>query len=123
MSAVTKNYLAMFLGNPNKSMMDEFNALPEAECNRRMKEGGDAWHAWVEKYKDRIVELGSPLGRTKCTSKAGVEDTRNNMGAWTVVRASSHDEAARMFENHPHFSIFPGECVEIMECLPIPLKQ
>jgi hypothetical protein len=25
-----------------------------------------------------------------------------------------------MFENHPHFTIFPGDSVEIMECLPIP---
>jgi hypothetical protein len=28
--------------------------------------------------------------------------------------------AARMFEMHPHFAIFPGDSVEIMECLPIP---
>ena len=119
----TKNYLAIFLGNPDKSMMDTFNALPETERMRRMKEGGNAWHAWVEKHKDSIVEMGSPLGKTKRTSKTGVEDTRNNMGAWTVVRAASHDEAARMFENHPHFSIFPGECIEIMECLPIPPKM
>jgi len=122
MNSTTKNYLAIFLGNPNKSMMDAFNALPEAERMKRMKEGGDAWHAWVEKHKGSIVEMGSPLGKTKRTSKSGVEDTRNNMGAWTVVRAGSHDEAAKMFENHPHFTIFPGECVEIMECLPIPPK-
>jgi hypothetical protein len=25
-----------------------------------------------------------------------------------------------MFENHPHFAIFPGEAVEIMPVLPIP---
>jgi hypothetical protein len=25
-----------------------------------------------------------------------------------------------MFEDHPHFSIFPGESVEIMPVLPIP---
>jgi hypothetical protein len=25
-----------------------------------------------------------------------------------------------MFENQPHFSIFPGDSVELMECLPIP---
>ena len=25
-----------------------------------------------------------------------------------------------MFENHPHFAIFPGERVEIMPVLPIP---
>jgi len=44
----------------------------------------------------------------------------NEMGAFTVVRAESHEAAAKMFENHPHFSIFPGEAVEIMPVLPIP---
>ena len=44
----------------------------------------------------------------------------NAMAAWTVVRAESHEEAARLFVGHPHFTIFPGEAVEIMECLPIP---
>lgn len=38
----------------------------------------------------------------------------------TIVEADSHEAAARMFENHPHFSIFPGDSVEIMECLPMP---
>jgi len=25
-----------------------------------------------------------------------------------------------LFIDHPHFSIFPGQSVEIMECLPLP---
>ena len=37
-----------------------------------------------------------------------------------VVRAESHEAAAKLFENHPHFTIFPGEGVEIMPVLPIP---
>jgi hypothetical protein len=28
--------------------------------------------------------------------------------------------AAKLFENHPHFAIFPGESVEIMPVLSIP---
>jgi hypothetical protein len=42
------------------------------------------------------------------------------MGAFTVVRAASQEAAAKMFEDHPHFSIFPGESVEVMPVLPIP---
>jgi len=30
------------------------------------------------------------------------------------------DAAARLFVNHPHFTILPGDSVEIMECLPMP---
>ena len=54
------------------------------------------------------------------TSQGGVEDISNAMGAYTVVRADSHEAAAKLFEDHPHFAIFPGESVEIMPVLPIP---
>ena len=47
-------------------------------------------------------------------------DTRNNLAGYVIVQAPSHEAAAKMFENHPHFMIFPGDSVEIMECLPIP---
>jgi hypothetical protein len=53
-------------------------------------------------------------------SKAGVADTHNAVAGFIVVRAESHEAAARMFEGHPHFAIFPGDSVEIMEQLPIP---
>jgi hypothetical protein len=42
------------------------------------------------------------------------------LSAYTVVRAESHEAAARMFEKHPHFTNFPGDSVEIMPVLPIP---
>jgi hypothetical protein len=67
-----------------------------------------------------LVDTGGPLGKTKQTTSQGITDTRNNMAAYVVVRAESHDVAARLFQNHPHFAIFPGDAVEIMECLPIP---
>jgi len=34
-------------------------------------------------------------------------------------RAVDFVAAARMFEKHPHFTVFPGDSVQIMECLPI----
>jgi hypothetical protein len=42
------------------------------------------------------------------------------MSAFVVVRANSHEAAATLFENHPHFTIFPSEAVEVMPVLPIP---
>ena len=35
------------------------------------------------------------------------------------MKANSQEEAAKLFLNLPHFMIFPGERVEVMECLPI----
>jgi hypothetical protein len=42
--------------------------------------------------------------------------------AYTIVRAESQEAAVKMFLGHPHFTIFPGDGVEIMECLPIPAR-
>jgi hypothetical protein len=64
--------------------------------------------------------MGGPLGKTKKITGRGIEDVSNEMAAFMVVRADSHEAAARLFENHPHFTIFPGESVEIMPVLPIP---
>ncbi len=52
--------------------------------------------------------------------KRGIEDVSNELGAFTVLRAGSHEAAAKLFEKHPHFTNFPGECIEIMPVLPIP---
>ena len=79
-----------------------------------------AWEAWAGKNQASIVDQGSPLGKTKRVSADGISDVRNNLAAYTVVQADSHEAAARMFEQHPHFMIFPGDGVEIMECLPMP---
>ncbi|HEV2713962.1 MAG TPA: hypothetical protein VGU64_01780 [Terriglobales bacterium] len=78
------------------------------------------WKDWVEKHQAAIVTMGGPLGKTKKITQRGIEETSNDMGAFTVVRAESKEAAAKLFENHPHFTIFPGESVEVMPVLPIP---
>jgi hypothetical protein len=113
-------YLAIFLGSKTGPKWAAWNALPEAERRSREREGMMAWHAWVEKHQAVIVSLGGPLGKTKKVSEQGIADTSNHLGAFSVVRAESHEAAAKLFEKHPHFSIFPGDCVEIMPVMPIP---
>ena len=100
--------------------MTAWNALPEAERLAKQQEGIAAWKGWAEKHQAAIVGMGGPLGKTKKVSQRGIEDTSNEMGAYMVVRADSHEAAAKLFEKHPHFTIFPGESVEIMPVLPIP---
>jgi hypothetical protein len=116
----TDTFLAVFLGSKTSPQATAWNALPEAERRAKEQRGIAAWHAWVEKYQGAIVQMGGPLGKTKKVDKGGVADISNAMGAFTIVRAESHEAAARMFEGHPHFAIFPGESVEIMPVLPIP---
>lgn len=118
--STNNTFLAVFLGSKTNPRMAAWNALPEEERNTKMQEGVAAWKAWCEKHQDAIVVMGGPLGKTKKISQSGIEDTRNEMGAYMVVRADSQEAAAKLFENHPHFTLFPGESVEVMPVLPIP---
>lgn len=115
-----KKFLAVYLGNPADPTFAAWNALPEAEREARHREGVAAWHAWVERHRAAIVDLGGPLGKTKKASRQGIADIRNLLTGYTVVQAESHEAAARLFEDHPHFSQMPGDSVEIMEILAIP---
>lgn len=115
-----QNYLAIFTATPESRACSGWGALSEADAKARQIKGVQAWNAWVATHKDAIVDPGSPIGKTKRADRNGVSDSANAITAYTVVCAASHDEAARMFEGHPHFTIFPGDAVEIMPCLPVP---
>lgn len=100
--------------------MKAWHALSEEARRAKEQEGMAAWKAWVDKHQAAIVELGGPLGKTKTIDEHGIQDAANALSAFTVVRCASHEEAAKMFEAHPHFTIFPGESIEVMPILPIP---
>ncbi len=116
----SNTYLAMFLGSKNSPRRAEWDALSENDRRAKEQEGMAAWKAWVEKHQASIVGMGGPLGKTKKVSQRGAVDTSNEMAAFTIVRADSHEAAAKLFEKHPHFSIFPGDAVDIMPVMPIP---
>ena len=115
---MTTRYLAIFLGTPDS--MARWNALDESTRKAKESEGIQAWKDWMEKHKAALAQMGSPLGKTLRVDKSGFAPTKNAMTAWVALDADSHEAAARMFEGHPHFTIFPGESIEVMECLPIP---
>jgi len=116
----TDTYLAVFVGSRASPRMAAWNALPEAERRAKEQQGMAAWHAWAAKHQAAIAYMGGPLGKTKKVDQDGIHDISNQLGAFAVIRAESHEAAAKLFEGHPHFAIFPGEAVEIMPILPIP---
>jgi hypothetical protein len=119
MSTIT-TFLAVFLGSKTSPRRKAWDALPEAERRAKEQEGIAAWKAWVEKHQAAVAFMGGPLGKTKKVTSSGIDDVGNDMGAFMVVRADSHDAAAKLFEKHPHFTIFPGDGVEVMPVLAIP---
>lgn len=115
-----KKFLAIYLGTATALEASGWSKLDEATRKAREAAGIQAWGNWMTAHQAAILDQGGPLGKTKRTSAQGVSDTRNAMSGYVIIQAESHTAAAKLFENHPHFTMFPGESVEIMECLPIP---
>ncbi len=111
-----KTFLAVYTGSPDAP------AGPPDMDEATIGKGMDAWMKWMTDHADKVVVPGGPVGKTKKISKAGIQDIRNLIAGFTVVQAQDHEAAAKLFEGHPHFAIFPGEGVEVMECLPIPTQ-
>lgn len=113
-----KKFMAVFTGTA--ASMQKWKALDDKTRMEREREGMAAWEHWAIENGAAIKDMGSPLGKTKRVDANGISDMKNELSAYTVVEANSHEEAAKIFLKHPHFSIFPGDHVEVMECLSIP---
>ncbi|MGI8365966.1 MULTISPECIES: hypothetical protein [Sphingomonadaceae] len=108
-------FLALYIGSATDAEKVASPISPD-----KQSEGMAAWGAWMGKNADNIKDAGGPLGRTLRVSSSGVEAGRNSLTGYIIVEADTHEAAARLFESHPHFTIFPGEAVEVVECLEIP---
>jgi hypothetical protein len=113
-----KKFMAIYLGTMEN--LEEWRAQSEQKRKELEQKGMAAWMAWGEKNSKSIRDNGGPLGKTKRVDRRGVSDVRNAMTGYTIIEAESADAAAKLFQGHPHFTIFPGDAVEIMEILPIP---
>lgn len=115
-----KRFMAIYIGTATAAQKEDLskgNPMQFAEMQAR---GMAAWGEWATRNAANIVDHGAPLGKTKRASRAGISDTTNLLTAYAIVQADSLEEAARLFDAHPHFAIFPGEAVEIIEILPMP---
>jgi hypothetical protein len=115
-----KNFLAIYIGTHHAIERSSWANLGEEQRKEQEAKGMKAWMAWGEANSAAIVDQGAPLGKTKRASPEGLSDIKNVMTGYVIVRAESHEAAAKLFADHPHFTIFPGDSVEIMECLPLP---
>jgi len=119
---IMKQFLAVFTGSKTGKKAQAWNALAESERNEKIVKGQAGWTNWMTKHQAMIVFPGGPLSKTKLVDGEGMADISNQMSAFVIVKAESQDLAVKMFLEHPHFTIFPGDGVEIMECMPIPGK-
>jgi hypothetical protein len=115
-----KRFLAIYIGTEAALEKSQWNKMDEEKRRALDASGLKAWMEWGVANSAAIVDQGSPLGKTKRASREGITDTKNVMTGYVIIQADSHEAAAKLFKNHPHFTIFPGDSVEIMECLPLP---
>jgi len=107
-------FLAVYIGTAT----DAEKAQP---LDRAVEQAGmAAWGRWMEENSGAILDQGGPLGRTKAVDLGGIRNARNQMTGYLILEADSHEEAAARFRDHRHFSIFPGDRVEVVECLEMP---
>ena len=104
-------FLACYLGSPPTG------GPPSQETIQR---GMAAWHKWMADNAGIVIDSGGPLGKTKKIGPEGVSDSRNALTGYVIIEAEDHESAARLFLDHPHFAIFPGDSVEVMPVLPTP---
>lgn len=113
-------FLAIYIGTATAREKAAWDAMDPAKRQAREQEAMMAWGQWMQAHEEVIVDPGAPIGPTKRASPAGIEDAANQITGYVLIEAASHQAAAEMFRDHPHFAMFPGDSVEIMECLPMP---
>ncbi|MFF0724378.1 hypothetical protein [Streptomyces sp. NPDC004134] len=106
-------FLAVLHGAANDADKAEFTEQQQTEFM-------NAWAAWAQRNEHALVDPGSPLFRKKLVTAEGVEDFTDSKVGFAIVAADSHDDAVRLFSDHPHIALMPGNSIEVLECPPIP---
>lgn len=111
-----KKFFVVYKATPEEFQKMMANSTPEEQ-----KAGMEEWKKWMDAHKANLVDSGAPLGKTKEVSKGGtVKDIKNDIGGYSIVQAESHDAAAKIFADSPHFSMMGGT-VEVMEIAEMPM--
>lgn len=115
-----KTFMAIYTGSDTSQEKARGDANDGETQRQRMNAAMQAWGKWAMNHADVIIDQGTPLGKTLRISPDGIAATQNACTAYVIVRAETHEAAAELFRNHPHFTLMPGDSVEVMECLPMP---
>lgn len=106
-------FLAIYNGAAGESSKGQ---LTEAEQLQFM----NAWAAWAQAHQQALVDPGAPVYVKKRVTSEGVEDFTDSKTGYAIVVADSHDEAVRIFAEHPHLALAQGNPIDVLECPPVP---
>lgn len=108
-------FLAVYTMKPED--LARFRGMPKADQDAADAVGLKQWGEWREKHAASILDGGGMVGKTLRVTRGGIENAVNPFCGYLVVEAETIEAAARLFEDHPHFTVFPGDGVDIMPFL------
>ncbi len=111
-------YLAVFTSDKTGRKWAAWRAMTKDQQDETAARGVAAVKAWEAANRDAILYVGGPLGPTRRIEADGaVGEVVNLLTVFMVVTAPSHEAAVRLFDDHPHMSIFVCDGVEVMPVL------
>lgn len=99
---------------PVETMQKWMAETPAEEMKAQGEKLGQDMQAWMATLGGAIIEKGQPLGKTKRVTKDGIADVKNDLNFYQIIEAESHDAAAQMVKDNPHF-IIPDSFIDVME--------
>ena len=108
-------FLAVYTLRPDD--LAAFRRLPKAEQDATDAHGLKLWTEWEATNAVFIHNRGGMVGKTTRVTSDGIAEASNDFCGYIIVEAETAEAAARLFENHPHFAVFPGSGVDIMPFL------
>jgi hypothetical protein len=105
-------FLAIYTMRPED--LARFRAMPKSEQDAVDAAGVPQWTEWERRNAAALTERGGMVGKTLRVTKAGTAPATNSICGYLVVEAETIEAAARLFEDHPHIQVFPGDGIDIM---------
>lgn len=73
-----------------------------------------SWQDWMRAHEADFVDQGSPLSHNIRVTKGHIDAMRNEVCGYGIVKAKSHQAAAELMQDSPHFDL-PGAYIEVLE--------
>jgi hypothetical protein len=112
-----KTFLALYL--TPASVLEDWMQTPEAERKESEAKMQADWNAWMQIHGAHIKETRG-AGKTKRVSSDGIVDVKNDVMLYSIVEAETHEAAAAIFKDHPHFQI-PQATIDVMVANELPM--
>lgn len=91
-----------------------FREQPKSKQVETDRAGMQTWNEWVNRNAAAIVATDIMVGKTRRVTKSGIVVAQNQIAGFLIVEAADITAAAKLFQDHPHITIFPGDGIDIM---------